>query len=106
MPFPKELPLQAIRQVSRFVTGTDRDKGRAALAVYDLTGFALGKFFPDAAYLADSDPPKVTDEKVNELIATLASDQPLAGALSPELEALLDAAVLKLLKWGLSKLGL
>lgn len=103
MPFPKELPLQAIRQVSRFVTGQDRDKGRGALALYDLAGFALGKFFPDAAYLADE--PKVTDDKVNELVAQLASDQPLVG-LSPDLEALLDAAVLKLLKWGLSKLGL
>ena len=96
--------MQAVRQVARFFSKKDLDKGRLALAVYDLAGFALGKVFPDTAYLADA-PPVVTDEKVNELVATLSSDQPLAG-LSPELELLLEAAITKLVKWGLSKLGI
>lgn len=104
MPFPTELPLQAARQVARFLAKKDLDKGRLALALYELTGFGLGKAFPNAAYLADA-PLEVTDPKVNELVGTLMSDQPLAD-LSPELELLLQAAIAKLIKWGLSKLGL
>lgn len=103
MVFPKELPLQAARQVARFLTKQDTDKGRVALAVYELAGFALGKVFPDAVYLSD-EAPVVTDEKVNELVASLASDE-LIG-LSPELQLLLEAAIVKLVKWGISKLGL
>jgi hypothetical protein len=56
MPFPSELDPTAVRQVIRFVTGADRDTGRFALALYDLLGFGLGKFFADAKFLADADP--------------------------------------------------
>lgn len=72
--------------------------------MYEILGFGLGKLYPDAAFLSDA-PPVVTDAKVQEIAQLLASDQPLVG-LSPEIELLLEAAISKLLKWGLSKLGL
>jgi hypothetical protein len=71
--------------------------------VWELAGFGLGKYFQEAQYLLDA-PPEVTDPKVNEIVAQLASDQPVT--LSPELEILVQALVTKLVKWGLSKLGL
>ena len=53
MSFPQNLDPAALRQLVRLVTAQDTDKGRAALAIYDLTGYGLGQLFPNAAYLAD-----------------------------------------------------
>jgi hypothetical protein len=54
MPFPTELNTTALRQCLRFFNGTDRDTGRFALAAWELTGFGLGKAFPNTVYVSDA----------------------------------------------------
>jgi phosphoribosyl 1,2-cyclic phosphodiesterase len=84
----------------------DLDKGRLALAIYEIVGYGLNQAFPDAAYVSDAEaPPELSEAKVKDLVTQLSSDQPLSG-LSPEIQALLAAALQKLLAWGLGKLGL
>ncbi len=75
MPFPTELDGSAFRQLTRAISGTDRDLGRLALASWELIGFALGKAFNNPAFIADlaqADP--VTAAIVTE-IATANGDR-------------------------------
>lgn len=73
MPFPPDLDPTAVRQVLRFATGADRDPGRFAVAIYDLVGYGLSKYFPDAKLLASADP---EDEVlITELTAAIDRDR-------------------------------
>lgn len=92
--FPTEFPTAAVRQIYRFLNGDDKDYGRLALAVYQCAGFGLGKAFPQTAFLSDSEPVVTQDEL--KLLGE-------ATALSPELEAIIEVVVVKLLKLLLSK---
>lgn len=60
MGFPTEFPNLAVRQLGRVAMQKDTDRGRAALAVYDLIGFGLYKAFGDAKYLIDADLPELS----------------------------------------------
>lgn len=51
MSFPTDLNPAAVKQLIAFATGADKDKGRAALAAYDLVGYGLGKILGNTVYL-------------------------------------------------------
>lgn len=53
MSFPNSVNPQALRQIVRFVTQQDTDKGRLALAGYEVEGYALNLVYPGAAYIQD-----------------------------------------------------
>ena len=100
--FPKELPLSAARQVARFLTGQDKDWGRFALAGWELTGFGLGKAFPDATYLSDAGP--LSEPTQETLKAVASADDVQLATLSPEVESLLTVVLPMLLKLLLARL--
>jgi hypothetical protein len=103
MQFPSEFPVQAMRQVARFVTGQDKDYGRISLAGWELIGYGLGKGFPGAAYLADAPPPAALSTDLCEKIVA-ANDEQLK-AMAPELELLIQTVGPLLFKWLMRKLN-
>lgn len=77
--FPTEFPSQAVAQVAKFVQKKDQDKGRLALAVYEIIGFVGFKVFGDVKYLmGDIDLTKVD---IPTLLAKLEEFIPLAMIL-------------------------
>lgn len=85
MSFPAELNAAAIKQLFAFTTGTDRDTGRAVLAVYEVAGFALGRFFGTAGYLT-GDQLVQSDPLLTQVQAEFES----AGADHPKLRELIE----------------
>ena len=60
--FPTSLPTAAITQVTQYLLGTDKDKGKLLLASWQIVGFGLGQAFTGAqlADLVNTCPPGVS----------------------------------------------
>ena len=109
--FPKELPLTALRQVARFVTGQDKDYGRISLAAWQLAGFGLDKAFPDAAYLADSVPlstgtPVLMCSDVEMMQLTTLANADLSGEIPEDIKELIKLIGPLLIRLLLKRLGI
>lgn len=63
--FPDQVPSVALSQLVKFALNQDRDAGRLALALYELLGFGLHKYFGDVKYLV------ATGASEGELVAAL-----------------------------------
>lgn len=78
------------------------------LAVYQIEGYVLGKFFPNAGYQMDMPPPsldqlKTSDPHLGVLIETLTTAD--SSVLNELLDKVLPIVAPILLKWLLSKIG-
>lgn len=86
MPLPQTLNVTALRQVARFVSGADRDKGRLVLAAYDLAGFGLAQLVGNPAYVSDAMPPPA-------VVMTEAEHAEFATATGDRLKELFEKAL-------------
>jgi hypothetical protein len=100
MGFPTSLPGQAANQAAAFVLGRDTDKGRVALAAYDLLGYGLFQAFGDVKYMmasAPTGPPPSAPPDVQNLLSQLQQmPPPVPGqaqiSIPPWMEPLLAQA--------------
>jgi hypothetical protein len=67
--FPNHFPSQAIDAALKYALGTDRDNGRLALTLYELTGYGLYQVFGDVKYLMSGDPMFTQDQSESILIS-------------------------------------
>lgn len=110
MSFPTAIEPRAIKQLLNFALGTDKDPGRAALAVYDVVGFGLGQIFKDAVYLTtalEEENVQLTDDQ-KLMLTTMASakSEEELKAMGPLLLIFLQTLGPVLLKIILKRLGL
>lgn len=107
MGFPNAVNPQAVRQVIRFITGQDSDKGRLALAAYEIEGYGLNLMFPGAAYIQDKGPSLggSIDELTDPVVVALKNELTAAPKQGPidwtkileELKPIVGPILLKIL---------
>lgn len=103
--FPTELPLEAVRQVIKFARRDDTDLGRAALAAWNVLGYAGHLSFGAPVFLigATGD----DDFDINSLsgmsMEDILNDVKLKGMIPPWLISLGIQVVLRFLQRRLNK---
>jgi hypothetical protein len=66
--FPSDVPVTAIQQIGKFVTKSDSDLGRAALAAWQVLGYAGYQVFGPVQLLTTDAGPAPTHEDFKSLV--------------------------------------
>lgn len=98
--FPSELPLLAVRQLFKFVKREDQDLGKAALAAWQVLGYAGHLAFGDAQFLAGDEPIAQTGPIDYTQLLTEAEQ---SGAIPPALIDIAVSIIVRIIKRRLNK---